>query len=507
MSETTLQAPHSPVAQRRPLTDRSTAEPEPWTLRGFARRHPWWTVAIGVVVVSVLLVLWAGTRPGFDPYGWLTWGRQTLTASLDTNAAPSWKPLPYLFTVVLALAGHYEMRLWMFVSVAVSLSGVVFAARVAYKLTAPPADRRWAGYVAGAIAGLALLGMRDELGYSYFHYILSAQSDPMIVSLCLAAIDCHLDDRPRAAFVLGGLAALGRPEVWPFLGLYTIWCWRSRPDMRWLLAAGVVVMALLWFGIPALTSRTPFVAAANAMDSGRAPHGNRIYAVLHRFVLLEHLPLELIALLGVVIAWLRRDRLSLVLAAGIVVWVIVEIAYALHGWPALGRYMFEAAGVEIALAGMCIGRLLVGLSDLRAVGGLRLRAPSWAGVGVVCLLVLALIGPAVSAARAEHKDIIHQRRRTAEINALTGVIRRLGGEARIRSCGESLTRLEYQTMLAYTVGENVSQVGYKFSQAVAHGNPIILFTPFETGTGWQVQAMHQVAPQCRSLPELANFVP
>ena len=27
---------------------------------------------------------------------------------------------------------------------------------------------------------------------------------------------------------LGVLASLGRPEVWPFLGLYAIWAWRAK---------------------------------------------------------------------------------------------------------------------------------------------------------------------------------------------------------------------------------------------------------------------------------------
>jgi hypothetical protein len=468
-----------------------------WTLRGFARSHPWWTTAAVVVVLSVVLVLWARTRPGFDPYGWLSWGKQTRAGNLDTNAAPSWKPLPYLFTVVFAFAGHYEMRLWMFASAAVSLSGVVFAARIAYKLTDPAPDRRWPAFVAGAFAGLALLGLQDELGYSYFHYLLSSQSDPMIVSLCLAAIDCHLDARPRAAFVLGGLAALGRPEVWPFLGLYTIWLWRTRPDTRLLLVAGVVVMALLWFGIPALTSRSWFVAADNANGSGRAPQGDRVTAVISRFVHLHHWPLELTAVLGVGLAAVRRDRVTLVLAAGVVAWVVLEIAFALHGWPGLGRYMFEAAGVMIVIAGGCVGRLLTGLPSLRG-----LTVPRWAGAGLVALVAVGLIPPAVSAARAEHRDIASQRRRTAEIDRLSGVVAELGGAARVRACGEPLTRLQYQTTLAYTLGENVNKVGFKYAQAVAHGNPIILFTPYPAGVGWKVQALHQVTASCRSLPAI-----
>ena len=71
------------------------------------------------------------------------------------------------------------------------------------------------GVGGGGFAGAGVLGIS-----TYWHYMLSAQSDPMIVTLCLAAIDCHLCGRYRWAFALGALAALGRPEVWLFLGLY-----------------------------------------------------------------------------------------------------------------------------------------------------------------------------------------------------------------------------------------------------------------------------------------------
>ena len=193
------------------------------SLRRFGASYAGWLVAAFLVVFSAVLIIWAKTRPGFDPYGWLTWGHMTLHGGLDTNAAPSWKPLPYVFTVVYALLGSHELRLWMITSAAVSLSGVIFAGRIAYKLTDAPPERRWAGWAAGIFAGLALLGIQD-----YFHYILSSQSDPMIVSLCLAAIDLHLDGHTRLAFVAGALAGLGRPEVWPFLGLYLLWAWVRR---------------------------------------------------------------------------------------------------------------------------------------------------------------------------------------------------------------------------------------------------------------------------------------
>jgi hypothetical protein len=577
--------------------------------RARARVRAWWlwTVgAIALVVGSAALVIWARTLPSFDAYGWLTWGQRTWHGGLDTNAAPSWKPLPYLFTVIYAVLGHHlELRLWMTTSAAVAAAGVVFAGRIAYKLTAPRADRVWAGWAAAAFAGLALLAMRDELHYGYVHYVLSSQSDPMIVTFVLAAIDLALSGRRRAAFACGVLAALGRPEVWPFLALYSVWLWRRDAAARWLVAGAWLVLLALWFGIPAVSSRTPFVSAANALDSGRAPSGNRVTAVLSRFGELQHWPVYVAAALCVALAALRRssprDRATLLLAGGIVVWLAIEIAFGLHGWPALGRYMFEPAAVATVLAGAFVGRVLAadwrlsvsgvrrrgvalgrngptptgarwlgelwrfatapphqlatvrqrtewedtyralaadrggaragaargaggalgasgalgaGAADdpdgaragaARGAGGTaRTAKAAWfGGALVVAALVAAMVPAAVSAVRSERSDLVHQHARTAEIEALPTVIDRLGGDGRLHSCGEPLTRLQYQTALAYALGDNVSQVGFKYSQALAHGNPLLFITPFESGVGWQVQAAHQTAPACAALPTSA----
>jgi hypothetical protein len=490
VSESTLEAAPSPSGGSESRSSAVSSHP-----RRLGAGYLGWLVAAALILVSAILVVWAKTRPGFDPYGWLTWGHMTLHGGLDTNAAPSWKPLPYVFTVVYALLGSHELRLWMITSAAVSLSGVVFAGRIAYKLTDAPPGRRWAAWVAAIFAGVALLGIQD-----YFHYILSSQSDPMIVALCLAAIDLHLDGRTRLAFVAGALAGLGRPEVWPFLGLYFLWAWVRRPQTRPVLIGGVVVMALLWFGIPALTSRTPFVAAANAMDSGRRLTSDQVGGTIRRFLELHYWPLEVAALLAVALAAWRRswaDRVTLVLAGGVVGWVVVEIAFALHGWPGLARYMFEAAGVMIVLAGVFVGRVL---ADPPRLGGVAGRAATAVGAVAVGLLVVGLLPPALSAARTEHKDIRVQRARTVELDKLNSVIGQLGGAARLRACGEPLTRLEYQTALAYTLGVNVSKIGFKYGQAIGHGNPIVMFTP--TSNGWLVQADHQVTASCKSLPQL-----
>ena len=273
MSEQTIDAPSIPRS-----TKTADGEGKRTDVLALVREHPAISTGAGLALLSFLLILWARARPGYDPYGWLVWGHQTLSLSLNTNGAPSWKPLPYLFTVPYAIFGKGALWLWMITAVSIGLSGVVFAGRIAYRLTGATPERRYAALAAAAIAGLSVLGIRD-----YMHYILSDQSDPMIVTLCLAAIDCHLSKRHRWAFALGVLACLGRPEVWPFLGLYALWAWRAMPPMRVMIAAGLALIPLLWFGIPALTADSFFVAGNLAEHSPRALHHSQVSGVLDRF--------------------------------------------------------------------------------------------------------------------------------------------------------------------------------------------------------------------------------
>ena len=395
-----------------------------------------------VLAVSTGIVLWARTRPGFDPYGWLVWGHQALAGALNTNAAPSWKPLPFLFTVPYAIFGRYELWLWMITCVAVSLGGSIAAGRIAYRVTlwpvAEPAKaRRYAAIAAGVFAGLALLGIQD-----WWHYMLSSQSDTMIAALCLGAIDCHLSGRPRWAFALGALAALGRPEVWPFLAIYSIWAWRAIPSMRWVVGVGIAAVLLLWFGIPAITSRSPFVAASNAFGSGRRLKSDRVFGTIGRFLDLYSTPLEIAALLSLVVAALKRDLVTLVLGAGAVAWVVIEVAFSLHGWPGLGRYMFPAAAVMVVVAAVLVGRIL---ADLPAWLAARLPALRASGAGLAAAIVLTavlvgtLVPSAVSRARTEHRDLKVQRLRTKNINRLSAhgrPARRAGPAERLRRAAD-----------------------------------------------------------------------
>ena len=495
-----------PVTERtidvRPIPDRTPVEPVAPGRRGAAanllRQHPWVAGAIALVLVSTGIVVWARARPGYDPYGWLVWGYQTIHLTLDLGGAPSWKPLPYLFTVPYALAGHYELWLWMITSVAVSLGGTIFAGRIAYRLTLRPersqgtagaagaepisAERRYAAIAAALFAGAVLLGIED-----YAHYVLSVQSDPMIVTFVLAAIDSHLSGRPRWAFAFGVLASLGRPESWPFLGLYSLWAWRAIPSMRKLIVAGLALIPAMWFGIPVLSGNDPFVAGSLALRSPRALHESKIVGTVHRFTELQYLPVQLLSVLALVVAFLRRDRLILILGAGAVVWVMVEIAFSLHGWPALPRYLFEPAAVMIVLAAVAIGWIL--LAAPRLAGGL----PKWAGAPVVVVLVATLVPGALQRVRVERHDLHHERARTAELNLLQAAINAVGGDKKVTACGKPVSDVAWVSALAYFVKLDVGPVGHRPSFERHQPYPIVVFLPEHNG--WSVLPWHTAPAQ------------
>ncbi|WP_334173684.1 hypothetical protein, partial [Sinomonas sp.] len=76
----TLEAPSAPGAPR----PERNHPPVLRTLRGYARANRPTVAGVALLLaVSVFLVVWAGTRPSFDAFGWLVWGRQTLIAHLD----------------------------------------------------------------------------------------------------------------------------------------------------------------------------------------------------------------------------------------------------------------------------------------------------------------------------------------------------------------------------------------------------------------------------------------
>jgi hypothetical protein len=442
------------------------------------RRCGGWAVALALTLVSIGFVAWTRMQPEYDAYGWLDWGRQALHGNLNTNGAPSWKPLTFIFTFPYALAGSAQPWLWMVTAVAAALSAGVFAARIAYRLSGPCPDRPYAPYVAAAFAGVGVLGIGG-----FWPQVLISSSDPMIVALCLAAIDCHLHGRGRWAFAALVLAALGRPEAWLFTGLYGVWMWRVDPRGRALVVAGLALVPALWFGVSALTAKSWLRAGDLALNNSTALHGNAISGVFSRFRGLYELPMQLAAAVGLGFAIARRDRAILVLAAAGITWVAVEIAFAYHGWPAQSRYLLEPAAVLVLIASTGVARLIAAVP-------LPSRPLRWAGVIPVVILFAALVPVVHNRIGVAHAAIDQRRHAGVLISRLEAVIDQVGA-GRIRACGQPTSLVGFQSTLAYDLGMNVGYVGHKPGKAIQQGEPIVLFKPHDLG--WEVRPIHMLS--------------
>ncbi len=496
MSDQTLEAPSIEVPAAPPLSAASKRE-LPWL--DFLRRNWWLPAAAALIVISLLVVLWAKSRPGYDPYGWLVWGKLTIHGALDTNGAPSWKPLPFVFTVPFSLFGRYSLWLWMVFSVAVSLAGLIFAWRIAFRLVGADPAHRYAAYAAGLFAALFVFGMQDVVSHlTYAHYVLSAESDTMIVTFVLAAVDFHLSGHHRWAFWMWWLGGLGRPEVWPFLGLAGIYLWLKAPSYRRWLIAALGGILFLWFVVPGLSSKSFFTAGNIAHNSPREVHGNKVTGTISRFHALEANTVWVLAGLSVALAAWRRWWTILALAAAALVWLIIEIGFSIKGYPSVPRYMFESGAIVAVLAAAFIGRLILEAPPLiaRVVRDLlpdRIgpRLATQLGGWGAALAVVVIAGSMFSAARTqvrhERVDLKHERTRTVLFGKLRTVVDRLGS-ARILACGQPNIPIGYQSVFAWYMGINTGVLYVNPSYLKTHPHPLVNIYP--TSSGWKVFPSH-----------------
>ena len=356
-------------------------------------------------------------------------------------------------------------------------------------------ERRYAPYLAGAFAGVAVLGIN-----TFMHLVLIANSDPLIVAVLLAAIDCHLGRRHKLAFTMLVLASLGRPEAWVFAGLYAAWAFWKVPTlgMRVLAVGGLLLIPVFWFSVPALTSHSWFISGDLALNQQTVIHGNKVIGVVNRFRSLYELPMQLAMLVGVVLAVLRRDRATLLVVAAAALWLLIEVAFAYHGWSAVSRYMIEPAAVMVTVAGAGIGWLL---ADTRTSRVLR-----WLGPVAALGLIVALAPDARSRVRAARGLIDDSRHSAKQIDRLHRVIDNEGGPDAIKSCGQPVSLVGFQSTVAYYTDLNVGNVGFRPGKSISRGDQIVLFKPHDNG--WQVRLYNlppAVKARCDQLKTDSDF--
>jgi hypothetical protein len=356
--------------------------------------------------------------------------------------------------------------------------------------------------VAGGFAGIGLLGMQ-----AYPHLILIANSDQLNVALCLAAIDAHLGRRPRLALAVLVAAALGRPELWPFVALYAVWLWLRVPGARPWSLLGLALIPVAWFSVPALTSNSIFHAGDLALNQVTIIHGNKVVGVIERWRSLYELPVQIAAGLGVVLAAVRRDLETLGLAGVAALWVVIEIAFAYHGWSAVSRYLIEPAAVMVVIAGGLVGRLLADGPAWATIVHRFDSAGRWVapvlgtlGPALVVVLIVSLAPAANRRVRVWRQGISDARHDAKVIRRLTDVIAKVGGGKRILACGQPVSYNRLQSTLAWAVGINVGATGYNVGKSISRGRPIVAFTVHHDG--WQVRPYNLAPGSARACSRL-----
>jgi len=398
---------------------------------------PWPALLAGCLALAALTLLYAG-EPTYDPYSWIIWGREIGELALDTTGGPSWKPLPVLFTTPFSLAGDAAPALW----VLVARAGGLLALAMAYRLAA-----RLAGPAAGVVAAAALL-----LGDEFVRNFALGNSEGLLVAVCLWAIERHLDGHRRDTFLLLVAAALLRPEVWPFFGLYGLWLGWAEPARRWLVAGGFAAVVALWFGPEWWGSGNPLRAAERARHANpdSAAYADLPFVeVFRRSGHILAIPVLAGAVAGIALAWRERRGLALVLAGAAALLMVAVAAMTQAGFAGNLRYVALPAALVCVLAG-------VGWVGLLAAA--RERAGARAAV-IVAVVALAASVPLLDGRVAKLADDVQEVQEEDHLYTdLSRIVDRAGGPGAFDRCGAVYATRFETPPIAWRLERHISDV-------------------------------------------------
>lgn len=397
----------------------------------------------------------------FDAEAWTIWGRELAGGTLNTEAIPSWKPGPVLFTTPFALLGLPVQAAWLVVARAGALLALAGAGALAHRL----------GGTLAAVVAPALLGFSPWL---FFNSALG-NSEGLLAAAILWAAVAHVSGRHRLALGLGVGAALLRPETWPFLGLYALWQWRRRLDSPRVLAPALALVALLWV-VPDRVGAGEFLHSSSIATSGGSPGSASLAEIpaLEAWVQaleLITIPVALAALAGA----LTGGRGARWLAAGALGWVAIVAVMAQGGYSGQARYSAAAAAVACVLAGVGVARGPGALARRLGSGGVDPAGRAAGGPGaasggsgptaqgarsVVAVLAIAIGAALVGWVAVTRADEAVATARTLENRAavrrnLDAIIARNGGPAVVRSCGPVATHGPLQAAVAWRTGRPI----------------------------------------------------
>jgi hypothetical protein len=418
---------------------------------------------VSCIVLGILSAVILPTVPSYDPWSWIVWGREVTDPHLSfiVNGGPSWKPLPVFFTTIFGLFRGAAPTLW----VVLSRIGGLLGLWGAWRLTSRLSGGGWLGALAGLAAACAIV-LTGRLDQAWYYYFVHGTSESMLIGVTVWAVDRHLDGHHTQAFLLGAAAGLIRPEFWPFIGVYAIWLWFRDPAfrspwMRLLLLAGLAIQPFGWFVPPWVTTGHPFLAATHAADYNGHLGADVFRTVVTRGYRDQIAPALILAIVAVIIGWVRdRNRTILALGLLVVAWWVVVVGETLDGYPGLERFFLPGATLTCVLGG-------VGLAQLARLAGGLLRSPArWVLTAAVAVALIAVSVPfstaQITVVRGDETDA---NQAVFLLNSLTRAIAAVGGKAAILPCKSSFVALNHsaQTAMAWKLGVTLERVGTAMS--------------------------------------------
>jgi hypothetical protein len=432
------------------------------------------TLLAGCFLAAILSLL-LPSEPSYDPWAWLVWGREIPLFELDTTGGPSWKPLTVIITLVFApltkVSDSLPPALWLVVARAFGLLALVLAFRLAARLAGPP---RWAQIGAGLVAATAL-----ALSPQWLRYLAHGNEAPMAVALMLWGVERHFEGARRQAFLLGILACLIRPEVFPFIAAYALFLWRAEPGRRLYVAGLLALLPLLWL-VP------EWIGSGNPLDAGRQATSEPSWslsradrpweAALERAHRLTTLQLELAALAAVAFAIRGRDKTILVFAGVAVLWLCLYVGMTQAGFSGSPRYLLPTIVLVCLLAGVGVVRVIQLAADLAG----RLRVPRAGLAGGAAAAALLVLG-AWPYLDARQGDVRRQATTAEELTELhedlEEAVAAAGGRDRVNREGSPAVNRAFHTHLAWVLHTTIRNVELGHGQALVFDADTTLSAP------------------------------
>jgi hypothetical protein len=279
----------------------------------------------------------------------------------------------------------------------------------------------------------------------------------LVVALVLGAIELHLGGRRDAAFLLGALAGLARPEVWPLVGAYAVYL--AVLERRWWpLALGVPAMFALWI-VPDWAGsgdllHTFHLARISAEPVTLQGTGDPALELLRGTASIAPAPVWIGALCGLAYGWRTRDRTVAALASVAAAWTGFTVVATALGYPAVPRYLVVPVAVCCVVAG------------IGAVAAVRLASGPRARAALAVVLVAACAPFAVSRADRMYDQAAEAKTRSETLSALWRAVDRAERRAPVARLHPVVQPGGLENGVAWKLDLHLSDVGRWFSPAV-----------------------------------------